>query len=242
MSNLLQINHVISLSHLNLQDEELRNFEFENQQKGVLTDLYLDHNLLSFSIFDHVVFDWVKTLDLSYNRLGVVGATAIGGFIAATYTCESINLWGNELCDLGFQEIARALSANTCVVHVDVGSNGITDVSSDALVLVLANNKTLASLEIGSNLLTDATVQAIKEPLLATKTLSEFFFSDNPITNCGADILMRCLEVNPQLRIFRLRDDESRTDLPYLHFEIDIAWWNCVKVEREQAYTNCPWK
>lgn len=120
----------------------------------------------------------LKSLDLSWNKLGLASATHLGNAIYNNYSLVELNLSYNRIRDEGAEAVGNALTFNTSLTSIDVSYNGIGSLGSMVLAMGLKLNKYIKVLNI----------------------------SGNPIGDRGCGFIIQSFNYHSIERIFKLQD------------------------------------
>ncbi|CAJ1990798.1 leucine-rich repeat protein [Leishmania donovani] len=117
----------------------------------------------------------LRTLDLSDNHIGDLGAVAIAeAFILSSASrIESLNLSVNHMGDVGFAAIAEALTKtnNKHFTALDLACNdAVTDVGREALMRAVPHMRYVYSLDLTSCDLSDDNAKALTEAIRSSRT------------------------------------------------------------------------
>ena len=93
----------------------------------------------------------LTNLDMGNNNIGHESGEHIAAYIKTDLELASLNLYMNELCDLGAIAVCKALRQNTAIQILDIGGNNILQAGAEALGDALKENHSLHTLEIGYN-------------------------------------------------------------------------------------------
>jgi len=93
----------------------------------------------------------LSNLDIGNNGIGHEAGPYLAAYIKDDGELSSLNLYMNELCDLGAIEICNALKHNAGIEILDIGGNNILAAGAEALAEALMENETLRTLELGYN-------------------------------------------------------------------------------------------
>ena len=110
-----------------------------------------------------------------------------------------LNLFSNQLKDIGIFELFNSLHYNTSLLQLDISHNGITRSGAVAISECLKNNNTLQVLNISHNELLDDGVIAISDSLKTNCTLKTLSMADNRITNKGTANIANAIAFNKTL-------------------------------------------
>jgi Ran GTPase-activating protein (RanGAP) involved in mRNA processing and transport len=77
----------------------------------------------------------LTNLDIGNNGFGFESGSHIAEYIATDESLTHLNLYMNELCDLGAIEIAKALKDNGGIETLDIGGNNILAAGAEALAV-----------------------------------------------------------------------------------------------------------
>lgn len=117
----------------------------------------------------------LRTLDLSDNHIGDLGAVAIAEafILSSTSRIESLNLSVNHMGDVGVEAIAEALTKtnNKHFTALDLACNdAVTDVGRQALMRAVPHMRYVYSLDLTSCDLSDDNAKALTEAIRSSRT------------------------------------------------------------------------
>ena len=98
----------------------------------------------------------LTTLDLSWNNIGVEGATALGVALHHNTTLTTLNLKYNNIGAEGATALGVALHHNTTLTTLNLNNNNIGAEGATALGVALHHNTTLTTLDLDYNDITGA--------------------------------------------------------------------------------------
>jgi hypothetical protein len=145
----------------------------------------------------------LRTLDLSENKIGPEGASALGEALKVNRVVTSVHLGYNSIGDDGAKAIAEALKVNRVVTSVDLGYNSIGDDGAKAIAEALKVNAVLTSLDLAGSMFSsgigDEGAKAIAEALKVNAVLTTLVLYHNNIGDEGAKAIAEALKVNAVL-------------------------------------------
>ena len=141
----------------------------------------------------------LKELDISKNQVADAGAQALAKALETNYTLNSLNLWNNQVGDVGAQALAKALEVNNSLNLLNLWNNKVSNAGTQALAKALATNYSLNCLDIGFNQVGDIGVQALAKVLETNHSLTTLNLSGNQVSDTGAQALAKALETNHSL-------------------------------------------
>jgi hypothetical protein len=96
-------------------------------------------------------FTFLRTLDLSQNKIGPEGASALGKALKFNAVMTELELGVNEIGDEGAKAIAEALKVNAVLTELGLTSNNISPEGAVAISEVLKVNAVLTSVDLRVN-------------------------------------------------------------------------------------------
>ncbi|RYE12616.1 MAG: hypothetical protein EOP34_10480, partial [Rickettsiales bacterium] len=143
---------------LNLDEDEMDQLLLEINKNSSITDLCLiliedqaKKALLLKKIYTFLKTSNIKTLDLTYNRIGAAGAKALAVALAGNTTLVKLDLIYNNIGAEGARALAGALKGNTTLVKLDLTLNNIGDNGANHLAGAIESQKTLVELDLSNN-------------------------------------------------------------------------------------------
>ncbi|XP_031549260.1 leucine-rich repeat-containing protein 74B-like [Actinia tenebrosa] len=144
-------------------------------------------------------------LDLSGNRVGKPGLTALGEMLEFNVNLKELNLSG---CQIQAGSDAEAFVSSLCVnsqlKSLNLSYNEIGDSGAIRLGPVLVNNQSLTFLDISWNNIRSAGAEALCRGLSRNTSLTELDLSWNGLGNFGAECTKQTLIDNKSIRILNL--------------------------------------
>lgn len=112
-------------------------------------------------------------LDLGDNEIRSAGAEAIGDALAVSRTLTSLSLRLNRLGDAGGETILGGVRENVTLLDLDISSNELGIDSARAIAGVAVENTTLRSLNVSCNSFGRDCGQVLREAAVSSKSLRE---------------------------------------------------------------------
>ena len=150
----------------------------------------------------------LTNLDVGNNGIGFDAGKYIAYYIKQDNDLTHLNLYMNELCDLGAIDIASALKVNGAIEVLDIGGNNILDPGAGALAEAMKENKPLRILELGYNPIGAKGAQAIAETLKFHSEINTLRMGWCKITKDGAWFLADAIKYNEHISTLDLRGNE----------------------------------
>lgn len=152
----------------------------------------------------------IKTLDLSHNKFGDVGAFALGKILLSTSSLTRLSLGKNRLVGvMGITSIADSLQHPECRLQaLSLSKMAIGNVLCAMIANALKTNQHLQELLLHSNIISDQGANALGEALQVNTSLRALDVSDNSISDDGIDALISGLQVNTTLKHLFLGDNQ----------------------------------
>jgi hypothetical protein len=142
-------------------------------------------------------FSALRTLDLSQNKIGPEGASALGEALkSGTAVVTTLFLNSNNIGNEGAIVIAEALKVNAVVTTLSLGSNNIGPEGAIAIAEALKVNAVVTTLSLGSNNIGPEGAIAIAEALKVTAVVTTLGLYNNNIGPEGAKAIAEALKVN----------------------------------------------
>jgi len=99
----------------------------------------------------------LDVISFRHCRLSRLECVAMGRAFSQTQHLRGINLWGNNICDLGAACLAEALEGNQCLQFLGLGRNFVTHVGLEKLCAPLGYTR------IDDKAQADQTIKDVKE-------------------------------------------------------------------------------
>ena len=187
--------NVIAKSCVHLRSLNLPSCSITDEEMTILQGLFTDYKE-NICNMEHIC--------LSENYI-----SSLWGIDSSSTTTEKsksgmllvpcLNLFSNQLKDIGIFELFNSLHYNTSLLQLDISHNGITRSGAVAISECLKNNNTLQVLNISHNELLDDGVIAISDSLKTNCTLKTLSMADNRITNKGTANIANAIAFNKTL-------------------------------------------
>eukprot|EP00300_Choanocystis_sp_HF-7_P028025 c33375_g1_i1.p1 GENE.c33375_g1_i1~~c33375_g1_i1.p1 ORF type:complete len:284 (-),score=89.70 c33375_g1_i1:5-808(-) len=117
----------------------------------------------------------LKHLNLIDQQISDDVAEALAeGLRSKRNTLKVLNLGGNRIGDVGAKALGNALRTNTSLTYLELTRNNISTEGAKAIAQALHSNKSLNELGLGGNAIGDAGAAAFIEALNANETLKTF--------------------------------------------------------------------
>jgi Ran GTPase-activating protein (RanGAP) involved in mRNA processing and transport len=142
---------------------------------------------------------------LNDNLITSKGADIIANALYNNTTLEELNLWNNQVSDLGVFYLSKVLSVgNFTLRSIGLGQNGISDVGAQHLAEMLTTSRTITRLWLFHNEIGDRGVQALADALAhQNKSLQWLDLRLNKsVTDSSFDALADMLKNNQSLKKF----------------------------------------
>jgi len=141
-------------------------------------------------------FAAVRTLDLSDNKIGPEGASALGEALKVNAVMTTLVLNFNRIGDEGAIAIAEALKVNAVVTALSLSDNRIGDEGAIAIAEALKVNAVVTTLILWQNSIGDEGAKAIAEALKVNAVVTTLGLYNNNIGPEGAIAIAEALKVN----------------------------------------------
>lgn len=142
---------------------------------------------------------------LNDNSITSKGATIIANALYNNTTLEELNLWNNQVSDLGAFSLSKILSvSNSSLRSIGLGQNGISDEGAQHLAEMLKTNRTITRLWLFHNEIGDRGVQGLADVLAhENKSLQWLDLRLNKsVTDSSFDSIANMLKSNQSLKKF----------------------------------------
>ena len=149
----------------------------------------------------------LKTLDLSCNSIGNVGARHLKEALATGHL-HTVVLDHNQIGDVGVKHLADALKINRTVRTLRIAQNIAGNPAMKHLAAMIEVNPTLTALDIGDNTIGDAGVGHLSQALKVNRGLKVLDLSINKIGNRGITHLCEALLINRTLESLLMQCNE----------------------------------
>jgi len=141
----------------------------------------------------------LKILDLSYNKIGDIGALHLATSLRYNTTLQKLNLTRNDITDNGATYLGNALKYNTGLQALNLTRNDITD-GVKKLAEGLFNNTSLKILDLSYNKIGDIGALHLANSLLTNTSLQSLLLGYTRIGDIGAEYLANALSHNTSLK------------------------------------------
>jgi len=194
----------------------------ESKEASICSGAFLVHNI------EINQKSSLKSLDLSKNQLGDLGADLISNLLKGHSSLSKIDLSENEI-EKGALSIFRSPifkvpedenSTTKLILTSNFVGNALKDFGCEQEILVheaieaLKNNLSINHLDLINNKIDNKGAMAIAEVLKKNIAITELYLSCNPIGDEGAVALAQALETNFSLIKLKLSFEEN----PQIHF------------------------
>jgi hypothetical protein len=150
-------------------------------------------------------FAVLRTLDLSINKIGPEGASALGEALKVNAVVTTLFLSENNIGYEGAIAIAEALKVNAVVTTLWLNSNNIGPEGAIAIAEALKVNAVLTKLKLWGNNIGPEGAIAIAEALKVNAVLTDLRLGANKICGDGAKAIAEALKVNAVLTKLNLK-------------------------------------
>eukprot|EP00808_Paulinella_micropora_P018556 g67841.t1 len=150
-----------------------------------------------------------KSLDLSSQNLGAVGASAVAKGLQVNQTLTTLHLWDNNIGAEGAAHIAAAVKENKeCKLQtLDISGNVIGPEGAAAIANMLKVNTALQVLNFYGNNIGPEGAAAIADMLKVNEALQVLILIDNNIGPEGAKAVANMLKVNQSIERIYIQGD-----------------------------------
>jgi len=146
-------------------------------------------------------------LDLSYQKLGDVGAQAAAEVLKLKAEMRHILLEGNRIGPEGARPIADALRGNQSLQNLHIHNNPIGPEGAKAIADALKVNRELQFIDLDSCGIGDGGAKAFADAISLKAQIHSLVLANNDIGNEGARALARSLPENKTLRCLSLSNN-----------------------------------
>jgi Ran GTPase-activating protein (RanGAP) involved in mRNA processing and transport len=129
----------------------------------------------------------LRSLDLSYNKLGNRTAKELGKILRRNHTLETLNLSWNQIGGDGAKGLAAGLKVSTSLKHLHLAWNSLGEHGGCAMAEAVALNGSMRHLDLSQNRLTSTAGMILADALLFNDTLCTLIMSHNPLGRSGTD-------------------------------------------------------
>ena len=157
-----------------MASEDYRNSKLENEidqyESRARIDLsfrQLTDQDMEIVVEQAIIGKQCTALLLNDNLITSKGTSIIANALCNNRTLEELNLWNNQVSDLGVFCLSKVLSVNKSSIlrSIGLGQNGITDVGAQHLAEMLKINQTITRLWLFHNEIGDRGLQALADAL-----------------------------------------------------------------------------
>ena len=138
----------------------------------------------------------VQMITLSENYIGAEGAVALSDAIKINRTLTKIQLSQNNIGDAGVVALADAIKINTTVQEIHLSKNYIHDEGAVALADAIKINMTVQEIHLSRNYIHYAGVVALADAIKINRTLTKIHLSENHLGDAGAVALADAIKIN----------------------------------------------
>jgi Ran GTPase-activating protein (RanGAP) involved in mRNA processing and transport len=177
----------------------------ESRSKIDLSFRQLTDHDIDIVVKQAIIQKQCTVLLLNDNVITAEGAAMIANALYNNTTLEELNLWNNQVSDLGVQSLSQALLMNNSVLRsIGLGQNRISDVGAQHLAEMLKTNTTLTRLWLFHNEIGDRGMKLLADVLANdNKSLQWFDLRLNKsVTDSSFDSLCNMLKSNRSLKKF----------------------------------------
>jgi hypothetical protein len=122
----------------------------------------------------------------------------------------TVDLWGEEIGDVGAIQLAKALEQNTVVTAVILQKNKIGNRGTAALARMLMKNSALVTLQLANNDISDSGVKQLGRALCENQALAELSIMHNSkVSAVGLKVFVKLLQGNSALLLLQAPIAES---------------------------------
>jgi Ran GTPase-activating protein (RanGAP) involved in mRNA processing and transport len=179
--------------------------KYESHSKIDLSFRQLTDSDMSIVVKQAIIQKQCTSLLLNDNLITSEGATIIANALHDNTTLEELNLWSNQVSDLGVHSLTQVLSANNSRLRsIGLGQNRISDVGAQHLAAMLKTNTTITRLWLFHNEIGDQGVKALVDVLAHdNKSLQWLDLRLNKsVTDSSFDSVGNMLKSNQSLKKF----------------------------------------
>ncbi|RNF04292.1 putative leucine-richprotein [Trypanosoma rangeli] len=131
------------------------------------------------------------SLDLSFNKIGYLGAMDLAQIFSRNADLREINLEWNQFQTMGSCYILKeGLLVNNTIKRFNLSSDGLDDTCAQLVGRIIGENA-IEEIIIAHNRIGPSGAEAIAKGLLATSALTTLNLDDNPLQSEGCSALIR---------------------------------------------------
>eukprot|EP00808_Paulinella_micropora_P024100 g20686.t1 len=145
-----------------------------------------------------------KSLNLSRQNLGQVGASAVAEGLQENKTLRELNIHDNNIGPDGAKAFAKALEVNKSITTLNLNWNNIGPDGAAAIRKALEVNSSLTQLSLWNNKIGNAGAIAIGKGLEVNNSIHSIELDENDIGVEGAKAIGLALQVNKTLKALTL--------------------------------------
>ncbi|EAN99276.1 hypothetical protein C3747_9g355 [Trypanosoma cruzi] len=185
---------------------------------NVLKTLSLRDNGLSdqhIAEFVEVAIDntELNSLDLSFNKIGYLGAIDVAQILSRNGDLREINLEWNQFQTMGSCHILKeGLLMNNTIKRFNLSSDGLDDNCAQLVGRIIGENA-IEEIIIAHNRIGPIGAEAIAKGLLATSALTTLILDDNPLQTEGCSALIRVAAEASSLKHLSMQQCRCIVDL-----------------------------
>jgi len=179
----------------------LRNPRFgPNLARLALPENAIDDGLCRMIVGGLVGNTGLRSLDLSHNRIGDLGAQALGTvLLQPQLRLKELNLADNEIRIDGVRALGDALAVNRSLSFLSLRLNRVTDLGGCALFDGLRTNTTLTSLDVSNNEIAEKAARSLVLALQENRSLTSLSLYCNALGDIGGEQVLLAAEKSPAL-------------------------------------------
>ncbi|RNF14239.1 putative leucine-richprotein [Trypanosoma conorhini] len=133
----------------------------------------------------------LNSLDLSFNKIGYLGAIDVAQILSRNADLREINLEWNQFQTMGSCYILKeGLLVNNTIKRFNLSSDGLDDTCAQLVGRIIGENA-IEEIIIAHNRIGPGGAEAIAKGLMATSALTTLNLDDNPLQSEGCSALIR---------------------------------------------------
>ena len=181
--------------------EILRNPRFgPNLSRLSLAENAIDDDLCRMIIGGLVGNTGMRALDFSHNRIGDLGAQAVGTvLLQPQLKLVELDLGDNEIREDGVAALGDALAVNKTLQSLSLRLNRVGDAGGESLFDGLRTNGTLTALDLSNNEIGTRAARGLVLALQENRTLSSLNLYCNALFAEGGEQVLQAAEASPAL-------------------------------------------
>mmetsp|Transcript_4934 Transcript_4934/g.7483 ORF Transcript_4934/g.7483 Transcript_4934/m.7483 type:complete len:396 (+) Transcript_4934:27-1214(+) len=154
----------------------------------------------------------IKTLYVSYSRIGKAEVASIAKGLKSNNSLESLNLYENQIGDDAVADLMEAIKTCKTLKRLFLGANRISNEGATKISATLMSCSSLKYIDLSNNQIGDEGAIAFAKVLATDNSLESLILLMNKIGDQGAGALASALEENVSLERINLAGNNLTLD------------------------------